>query len=100
MQFLVNVHERRWNSDAVADREAQAMGLARAVVRILPEDHHLRIGIGREVEGREHFVLGRVDLMRAPLGSYEGLQLSPIRLIERAPQVRVPISHGDIRAML
>ena len=45
---------------AAAHREAQPVGLARAVVRVLAEDQHPRLGVRREVQGGEHLVVRRV----------------------------------------
>ena len=52
---------------ARAHREAQAVGLARAVVRVLAEDQHPRRRVRREVERGEHLVVGRVHGVPASL---------------------------------
>ncbi len=60
-----DVDQRRRHVDPGAHREAQPVGLARAVVRVLAEDHHLDRGVRGEVEGGEHLVVRRVHRVAA-----------------------------------
>ena len=91
LQLLVDVDQRRRDGHASAHGEAQPVGLARSVVRVLAEDHHLRLGVRREVERGEHLVVGRVHRVVLALGGDERLQVGPVRLGELAPQDRVPV---------
>ena len=84
-QLLVDVDERRRDAHPAVDREAQPVGLLRAVVRILAEDHHLGVGVRREVERGEHLVVRRVHHVRRPLGGDERLQVAPVRLGRTRP---------------
>ena len=64
-ELLEDVLERRRGRHARAHREAQAVRLAGPVVRVLAEDQHLDVGVGREVQGGEHLVVGGEHLMAA-----------------------------------
>ena len=96
-QLDEDVLERRREGDAGADAEAQAVGLVGAVVRVLPEDQHLHLGVGRQVEGGEDLVGRRVDRPAGPLGGDELLELAEVRRIELRPQDGVPIGPGHRR---
>ena len=48
--FLEDVDQRRRLGNAARNRETKSFGLARAVIRILPDDHHLDLGKRREIE--------------------------------------------------
>ena len=99
LQLLVDVDQRRRQGDAVAHREAQPVGLPRAVVRVLAEDDDAGVGVRREVQGGEHLVRRRVDAVVLAFGAHERLQLRPVRLGELGPQHRVPVGlcrHADL----
>jgi hypothetical protein len=48
VQLLVDVLERPWHRHIAGDGEGQAVRLAWAVIRILADDHHFRLGALRE----------------------------------------------------
>ena len=50
LELLVDVAQGGRDVDAHGNREAEAMSLARAVVRILTEDDHPGVGVGRQVQ--------------------------------------------------
>ena len=78
-------------------REAQPVGLPGAVVGVLAEDDDLDLGVGGEVEGGEHLVVGRVDGVARPLVGHEALEVGPVRLGQLGPQDRVPVGPGGHR---
>lgn len=59
--FLENVDQRGRKGYAVVHRKAEAVGLSRAMVRVLPDDDHLYAVEGAEVEGIEYQPARRVD---------------------------------------
>src|SRR5690606_34842358 len=64
-------------------REAQAMRLAGAVVRILAEDHHLHLLEGRGVQGGEDLRPGRMDALAGRLfPTQEGGQFLHLRPLQ------------------
>lgn len=70
------------------------MGLIRAVIRILTEDHHPYVGVGREMQGGEHVGGRRIHRTIASLVGHERLQLFPVGLVELATQKRIPVGRG------
>jgi hypothetical protein len=90
-ELLVDVHQRRRRGHTLSHREAEAVGLAGAVVRILSEDHDLHRLERGEVQRREHVLVRRVHRRPSPLGGDELLQLGPVRLGELPPEHRVPV---------
>lgn len=52
--LLKDVLQRGREHHAIIDREAQAMGLSRLMIGILPDDDHLHLVKGTEVEGVEY----------------------------------------------
>ena len=95
-QFLVHVAQRRWHGNTASHGEAQTVGLPRAVIRILTENDHSRVGQRGEIEGGEHLVGGWEDGSPFAFLPDEALQFGPIRSIELVAQHGVPISrrHG------
>ena len=65
LELLVHVEEGRGRGDAALDAEGEAVGLARAVVGVLPNDDDGHGIEGAEVEGREDFVDWGKDWFRA-----------------------------------
>src|SRR5438034_6826962 len=60
VQLAIDVPERRWHPNAMANGEGQAMRLAGARVRVLAEDHRLGLGGRREMQRGEDLVVGWV----------------------------------------
>ena len=60
-----NILQRRRQGHARIDREAQAVGLARAMVRVLAEDDGPHLFIGRCTQGAEHLLRRRIALRPA-----------------------------------
>ena len=71
VKFLVHVLQRRRDPHAAPHREAQPVRLAGPVVRILPEQHDLRVGIRGEMQRSEHFIVGRVHRSSGPFVGHE-----------------------------
>ena len=90
-QLLVDVDQRRRDAHPALHREAQPVGLPRAVVRILAEDHHLGVGVRREVQRGEHLVGGGIHRVRRRSAATNAWRSLPVRLVELAPQQRVPV---------
>jgi len=90
-QFPIDVHERRWLPYALADGEGQAVRLASAVVRILAEDHHLRLGARRETQRGENLVVRWVNAVTATFGLDEPLELGPVRFLELMLEQWIPV---------
>ena len=49
-QFLVNIDQRWWRADAGLHAETKAVGLARAMIGILPQDDHAHLVERGQVE--------------------------------------------------
>ena len=62
-QLFVNVAQRRRDLDATRDREAEATGLTWTVIRVLAQDDHPGVAVGREMKGREDIVVFGVDVV-------------------------------------
>lgn len=60
MEFLEDVHQRWWRWNVVLHGEAETMCLTRAMVRILPQYHHLRIGVRRAMKGGKDVVMSGI----------------------------------------
>lgn len=83
-------------------REAEAVGLAGAVVRVLPQDNHLHLIKGRGVQGVEDEAPARVDAGVGLTALLEkAAQLLHVRLVELADETVLPaflqldgITHG------
>ncbi len=91
LQLLEDVPQRWRLRHARTDGEAEAVGLAGAVVRVLTEDDHLDLLERGEVQCGEHLVVGGVDGVLRPLVSHESLKLGPVGLGQLRPQDRVPV---------
>jgi len=52
------------------------------VIRILPEDQHLGVGVGRVMQCGKDVALRRIHGVIAAFLGYERLQRRPIRLVE------------------
>src|SRR5690606_13601155 len=79
IDFLVDVHERRRNIDALANAEGEAVGLAGAVVGILTENHHLHVAVIRQREGAEDVRRRGEDRMLRTLLLQEADEVAYIR---------------------
>ncbi|CAH0321498.1 hypothetical protein SRABI112_05338 [Pseudomonas mediterranea] len=91
LQFLEDIHQRRRRGYARLHRKAQAMGLARAVVRVLTEDHDLDLVQWRGIEGIEDQRSRRVDLFAGGvLLAQEFAQLCHVGLVELGTQRLLP----------
>ena len=91
VDFLVNIDQRRRRFHAALHGKAQAMGLIGAVVRVLPEDHHLHLVEGRQVEGVEDIRAGREHGFSRPLlPCQKGTQPGHIVLFELPGQMLFP----------
>jgi len=91
VQFFVNVDESRRPGDALGHREAQAVGLPRLVVRVLPEDDDPGVRIPGEVKGRQHLILGREHVVLSALSAQEDLQRFPVGLLALTAQQFMPV---------
>ena len=91
LQFAVDIGQRRRNRHAGWHRETQAVGLARAVVGILPQNHHLDGFEGRGVVSGEPVVGGGIDdLAGALFGQQKGAQFRHIGQCELGLQPAQP----------
>ena len=63
------------------------------VIRILPQDQHLYIVIGGEMERREDIFFGWKDLRNTSFLLNEPLEFNPIRFSELVPQERIPVGN-------
>src|SRR4051812_1497406 len=90
-QLGVDVDERRRYGDAVLHREAQAVRLARPVVRVLTEEHHASGLERRQVQRSEDLIWRRVDGVTLTLRGDELLELAPVRLVELGAEHRIPV---------
>ncbi|MNV09210.1 hypothetical protein D3C71_996990 [compost metagenome] len=107
LELFIDVHQRRWRRHAGLHREAQTVGLARAVIGILTEDHHLDLVQRRGIERVENHRPRRIDLLTGrPLLLQEVSQLCHVGLVEFGTQCLLPArfefdtvvsSHGYIR---
>ncbi|MNV18488.1 hypothetical protein D3C71_1093140 [compost metagenome] len=107
LQLFVDVHQRRRRRYARLHREAQAMGLARAVVRVLSEDHDFDLVQWRGIECVEDHRARWIDLLAGrPLLLQKVSQLCHVGLVEFGTQGLLPArfefdtvvsSHGYIR---
>jgi hypothetical protein len=86
VQLLMDVFERRWPRYAVRHGEGQAMRLSGAVVGVLAEDHHFRVGMRRQMERPEDLILGRVHLVAATFFRDERLESLPVKAIRGLPE--------------
>lgn len=91
VQFFVNVDEGRRPGDALGYREAQAVGLPRLVVRVLPEDDDPGVRVPGETEGAEHLFLWRVHGVLSALVAKEDLQRFPVGLVALTAQQFMPV---------
>ena len=92
LELLEDVLQRRRRWYPPAHREAQAVRLPGAVVRVLAQDHGLDLGVRGQVQRGEDLVGWGVDRASPPLGGDELLELAPVGLGELPPQDGVPIS--------
>ena len=107
LELFIDVHQRRRRRHARLHREAQTVGLARAVVRVLAEDHHLDLVQRRRVERVENHRARRIDFLAGRLLLAQELaQLGHVGLVELSTQCLLPArfefdtvvsSHGHIR---
>ena len=94
-ELVVDVGERRRDADAALHREAQPVGLARPVVRILAEDQHACVGVRRQVEGGEHLSCGGYTVWRRRSSATNACRSCQYGLVELAAQDRVPVRRHD-----
>eukprot|EP00404_Azadinium_spinosum_P052905 CAMPEP_0180781562 /NCGR_PEP_ID=MMETSP1038_2-20121128/47744_1 /TAXON_ID=632150 /ORGANISM="Azadinium spinosum, Strain 3D9" /LENGTH=206 /DNA_ID=CAMNT_0022817447 /DNA_START=23 /DNA_END=640 /DNA_ORIENTATION=- len=85
-ELFVHVLEAGWRRDAWQYTEAEAMSLARRMVRILPDDDRPHVLKRSRIEGLEHQLLGRVDRLLNSLLRQEARQLHKVGLRELLPQ--------------
>ena len=91
MDFLVDIDQRRRGFDPTLHGKTQAMGLVRAVVRILPQDHHLHLVEGGQVEGVEDIRARREHGFSGPLfARQESPQPGHVILFELSGQMLLP----------
>ena len=90
LNLLEDVLEGRRKCHPVVHREAQAVRLPRSVVRVLPDDHHLRLVERTKVEGIEDQFAGRVYLCTRIFGPHEVGQLDEIVLLKLRLQLLFP----------
>ena len=83
VQLLEDVHERRRRRARPGRTEKHSPWAWPAPwYGSWPEDQHLHVGEGREVQGREHVVVRRVHGGAGPLVGHELLELGPVGLGE------------------
>src|SRR5690606_31669376 len=76
--------------DPAADREAQPVSLAVVVVRILAEQQHPDLIVGRVLEGGEHLLGRREHLMLLALVLDEAPELEKVGFVELGAEHRLP----------
>ena len=106
-QLFIDIDQRRRCRHARLHREAQAMGLTRAVVRVLTEDDDFHLVQRRGVQRVENQWARRIDFLAGcPLLLQKVAQLCHVRLVELSTQCLLPArfefdtvvsSHGYIR---
>mmetsp|Transcript_22618 Transcript_22618/g.62945 ORF Transcript_22618/g.62945 Transcript_22618/m.62945 type:complete len:228 (+) Transcript_22618:726-1409(+) len=75
-EFLVNVLEGRRDRNALADREAEAVGLVGSVVGILADNDELGLGEGAEIEGGKGILDRGIDGFLGSFPSDKGCEPS------------------------
>ena len=96
LDFLEDIHQRRRNLHAGAHRKAQTVGLTRAMVGVLPQDHHFYPVQGCAVEGIKTVAAFREQhLARALLARQELRQLLHIGLAELISKILIPATAGS-----
>ncbi|MOA30874.1 hypothetical protein D3C78_1519950 [compost metagenome] len=91
LEFFIDIEQRRWRGDAWLHRKAQAMGLARAVIRVLPENHHLDLVQRRRIQRVENQRPWRENfLARGMFLAQEFAQFGHVRLVELGAQGLFP----------
>ncbi|MNF58401.1 hypothetical protein D3C84_399530 [compost metagenome] len=108
LELFIDIQQRRRCRDARLHREAQAMGLARAVIRVLSQDDHFDLVQRRGVEGIEDHRPWRIDLFAGSVFLPQKLaQLCHVGLVELSTQRVLPArfefdtvvsSHGYIHS--
>jgi hypothetical protein len=86
MQLPMDVLERARHRNAEGNREAQSMRLAGARIRVLADDHDLRIGVRREMQRSEDLFLVRVHDVFCD----ERSEVGPVRLLIRRASSVLP----------
>ncbi|MNM61961.1 hypothetical protein D3C81_732740 [compost metagenome] len=91
LELLEDVLQRRRHRHARLHREAQAMGLAGAVIGVLADDHHLHLVQRRRVQRIEDQPAGRKDLLAGGLlAAQELAQRLHVGLVELLAQNGFP----------
>ena len=90
LNLLEDVLEGRREGHSVVYREAQAVRLSRSVVRVLPDDHHLRLVERTKVEGIENQFAGRIYLCTRIFVPHEVGQLDEVVLLKLRLQLLFP----------
>ena len=100
--LLEDVDQGRRGGDAGVDREAQAIRLMGAVIRILPQDDNLDLLERAIVESAENFRRGRKDAPRRIFLAHEFAQRSKIWFVKFGLEMRPPafvdahgLAHGE-----
>src|SRR5690606_11381582 len=91
VELLEDVWQRRRRRDPGLHRKAQAVSLSRPVVRVLAQDHHFGIGVGRVVKGVENVVHVGVDRVAAVLLDQERPERLVVGLLELVRQQLGPV---------
>ena len=99
LQFLEDVEQGWRRLHAGQHGEREAMSLSRTMIRILPEDDHLRIRIARVVKGVENRVHIRIHVMRPVLLNQELPELAIIRFLELRIEELCPIIVKDFHRL-
>ena len=90
LYLLEDVDKRRRHDNALRHREAQPHGLSLLVIRILPDDHHLHLVEGTEVESVEDQMARREALLRLVFFFHLLGEAGKVRLVKLRAQVLFP----------
>ena len=90
VQLLEDILQAGRERHTVGHREREAVGLSRAVVRVLTQDDHLHLVERREVEGVEDQGTRGIYGILPLLADEKRLEVGEIRCLELRPQHLVP----------
>ena len=91
LELLEDIQQRRRRLNAWQNREGKSVRLAGAMIGILTEYDHLRIGIARIMKCIEDRVHVRIDMMGTVFLDQELPQLTIIRLLQLRIQEFRPV---------